>query len=170
MKTKIFTAAFLVLATSLFLACGGTDDDGDSNESDDDDTADDDDTTFTALDDDVADDDSDPGDPGFYQFAPPPSDDIGVFVATIGDDANPGTSVAAPKRTFDAGLVLAAVENKSVFVAEGDYRWTKPARASVYGGYESDHWNRDIDADATVLVIPEGEEGVILGRLSVDQR
>ncbi|MCZ7584888.1 MAG: hypothetical protein M5R36_17005 [Deltaproteobacteria bacterium] len=132
MKAGIAAMVTLLLAAALLTACGGTGgDDDDAMVDSDDDTATDDDSA-EASDDDAAmgndtsdaDDDTADAETGPYEFAPPPSDDIGVFVATTGDDANPGT-MAAPKRTFDAGTAQAEGEGKAVFVAEGEYTWLK---------------------------------------------
>ncbi|MCZ7585212.1 MAG: DUF1565 domain-containing protein [Deltaproteobacteria bacterium] len=104
------------------------DGDDDAMVDSDDDTATDDDSADNldddAFDDDTVDDDTADAETEPYEFAPPPSDAVGVFVATTGDDTNPGT-MAEPKRTFDAGVLLAEADGRSVFIAEGDYTRSK---------------------------------------------
>ncbi len=77
-------------------------------------------------------------------------DDTGVFVATTGDDANPGT-MAAPKLTINAGVSLALQAGKSVFIAEGDYTQDVVTEVSLFGGYESVGWTRDMDVNVTTI-------------------
>ncbi len=77
-------------------------------------------------------------------------DETGVFVAMTGDDANPGT-MAAPKMMINAGMVLATQTGKSVFVAEGDYSENVEVQVSIFGGYESAGWTRDINTYVTTI-------------------
>ncbi len=78
------------------------------------------------------------------------SDATGVFIATTGDDANPGT-MAAPKRTINAGAVLASLTDKSVFVATGNYTEDVETEVSLFGAYESAGWTRNIDGYTTTI-------------------
>ncbi|MCZ7585209.1 MAG: DUF1565 domain-containing protein [Deltaproteobacteria bacterium] len=117
-------------------------------------TNDNDDTSADNLDDDVTDDDAHPSDHGFYQFAPRPSDEIGVFVAKTGDDANPGT-MAEPKKTIGAGVALAEAAGKSVFVAVGTYEESVNSKVSLYGGFNNAFSRREIDLLETVIAATE---------------
>ncbi|HPM77537.1 MAG TPA: hypothetical protein PK961_10625 [bacterium] len=119
-----------------------TGDDDDNDDNDDDDTLDDDDD-----DDDLTDDDDDLFDPNS------PSDDYGVFAATYGDDGNPGT-MAAPLRTVQAAVDLAAKTGKVAFVAMGEYVENVNATASLYGGYRNYTWDRDPALYPTRLASP----------------
>jgi len=76
--------------------------------------------------------------------------DTGVFVATTGDDANSGTMVS-PKQTISAGANLAALTGKFVFVAAGNYTEDVETEVSLFGGYESSGWTRDMDANVTTI-------------------
>ncbi len=78
------------------------------------------------------------------------SDATGVFVAKTGHDVNPGT-MASPKLTIGAGATLADANGKSVFVAAGDYTEDVETQVSLFGGYESIGWARDIDANVTTI-------------------
>ncbi len=77
-------------------------------------------------------------------------DDTGVFVAKTGNDANLGTMVA-PKLTINAGTTLAAQTSKSAFIAEGDYSEDVETQVSLFGGYESAGWTRDIENNVTLI-------------------
>ncbi len=79
-----------------------------------------------------------------------PGNDTGIFVAKSGDDANPG-SMAAPILTINAGVELALTEGKSVFVATGEYSEDVETQVSLFGGYESAGWTRDIEANETII-------------------
>ncbi len=79
-----------------------------------------------------------------------PNDNTGIFVAKTGDDANPGT-MTAPKLTVNAGTELAVAEGKSVFVAKGNYNEDVETRVSLFGGYESEGWTRDIEGYVTTI-------------------
>ncbi|HPQ71409.1 MAG TPA: hypothetical protein PKW95_19935 [bacterium] len=157
----------LVWCFSFLSACNDDDDDNDDNlgdendtSDDDDDTGDDDDTNdddSSLTDDDTGDDDIDDDDTGDDDtgdddaFDPDnPSDEFGVFVAMGGDDANPGT-MAAPKRTVEAGVELAAQTDKVVFIAEGAYTESVNATASLYGGYQVGTWQRNVITHPTAL-------------------
>ncbi len=71
------------------------------------------------------------------------SDETGVFVATSGNDSNPGT-MEAPLLTIGAGLEKAAADEKVLFVAAGTYE-EEPldVRVSMFGGYDA-AWNRSL--------------------------
>ncbi|HPM77536.1 MAG TPA: hypothetical protein PK961_10620, partial [bacterium] len=80
-----------------------------------------------------------------------PTDKYGVFVAKSGSNSNPGT-MAAPKRTVQAGIELAAQTDKVVFIAEGEYTERVNATASLYGGYQPGTWQRNVILYPTVLM------------------
>jgi hypothetical protein len=141
---------------------------GDDQQSDDetDDTSDD-----TFSDDDDSDDDAVQS-----ELAPPPSDEIGVFVSINGNDDNPGT-MAEPKLTIQAGVTQAQTDDKVVFISEGT--WSEKVRTpvSLYGGYLED-WSRDaysgtlIDleftlTDPTILTIEASDEPINIEGLSI---
>ena len=105
-----------------------TDIDANVLESTNDDTSDDD------VDDDLNDDADD--DDVWIDSTPTPTDAIGIFVSTSGDDLDTGT-MAEPMRTIRAGVAKAESEGKIVFVAGGQYVEIFDTRASVYGGYLS---------------------------------
>ncbi|HPQ68680.1 MAG TPA: hypothetical protein PKW95_06095 [bacterium] len=166
MKREMFACvllAGLVFLLLSFIACDDDDDDNDdSSPADDDDNTDDDQTDDDEVsDDDALDDDDDsspPIVPPAEELAPAPTDDIGVFVAVTGDDANPGT-MARPLRTIAAGLLRATVENKVVFVGSGEYGEAVTLTVSLYGGYCAD-WTRDFVACPSGIVAPIDEEVV----------
>ena len=75
-----------------------------------------------------------------------------VFVATTGNDNNPGTQ-AQPKLTIGAGIGQAASQRKTqVLVGAGNYaeQVTLTSGIGIFGGYHSDRgWSRDQNPDAT---------------------
>jgi hypothetical protein len=80
--------------------------------------------------------------------------DKAIFVATTGDDADPGTR-AAPKRTIGAAITEAAgdAQKTEVYVSAGTYMETVQLTAgvSVYGGYNAAAgWERSATNVATV--------------------
>jgi len=83
-----------------------------------------------------------------------PSDEVGVFVAKTGNDANPGT-MTQPKLTITAGVEAAKKAGKAAFVAEGTYEEIAHTEVSLYGGYEATGWTRDIDAHQTTIKADE---------------
>lgn len=146
-------AMFCLLA---FCSCIDDDDDAMDDDTADDDVADDDAVDDDAIDDDVADDDQaddDAIDDDTDDYAPPPSNDIGVFVsAQTGDDAYAGT-MESPKQTIGAATVIA--QGKVVFVAEGVYEEAVETQASLFGGYRASDWSRDIALFTTRIETPE---------------
>ena len=90
------------------------------------------------------------------------SDETGVFVATTGDNSNPGT-MAAPKRTIGAGANLAFLAGKSVFVAQGDYSEEVEPQVSLFGGYESTGWTRNMDLNVTTISAATSTAVIIRG-------
>ncbi len=172
--TLILSALLLCL---LFAGC----DDGSSNDNSSDDDANNDanddvnDDTASPNDDDTdGDDDEESSTP--YEFAPSPSDDIGIFVAKTGNDDNPGT-MELPKLTISAGVEAAEHQSislpeasnyrkfdesditglpyKSVFVAQGDYNESVVVQdVSLFGGYAGS-WKRDIKEYATSIIATE---------------
>ena len=78
------------------------------------------------------------------------SDAAGVFVAKTGSDANLGT-MASPKLTINAGVALAKLDGRAVFIAAGEYEETISTKVSLFGGYTESDWSRDIDVNETIL-------------------
>jgi hypothetical protein len=67
-----------------------------------------------------------------------------IFVATTGDDANPGT-IEKPKRTIRAGIDAARSSGRDVYVASGSYpeSVTIASGVSLFGGYDAEKgWSR----------------------------
>ena len=125
------------------------------NDDMDDDLVDDD-----AVDDDAIDDDSSWWD---EELAPPPSDEIGVFVAPPpqGDDTHEGT-MAEPVATIARGIELARYpSHKVVFISAGNYSESlSDVDTSLYGGYAHNTWIRDIDRHRSIIWGPAGETPV----------
>jgi len=140
------------------------DDDNDDDSHTDDDGTDDDEDDDTGIDDDIASDDDD------EYLAPPPSDEIGVFVsAAVGDDTNPGT-MAAPVKTVTKGVQLAEGAEKVVFVAEGVYAEGFRSAASRFGGYRQPDRQRDPDVYVTSILSPDGLHVTLTGGAAKDPR
>ncbi len=151
--------AAIALALFVFAACASgvssDDDDATSDDDADDDATDDDATDDDATDDDSADDDLDDDDSAIpdedlTDYAPAPTNAVGIFVAKEGDDANPGTR-EAPKKTVQAGADAALAEGKSVFIAKGTYTQSVTTSISLFGGYDFPDWHRDISANETTV-------------------
>jgi hypothetical protein len=90
-----------------------------------------------------------------------PSDATGIFVAPTGtDEAGCGTQ-ASPCRTLSYGVNRGEQANKPVFLAEGGYApmSAETTSVSIFGGYESGTWTRDIEAYPTVI---RGDEFALL--------
>ncbi|HEX2716182.1 MAG TPA: Ig-like domain-containing protein [Gemmatimonadaceae bacterium] len=66
-----------------------------------------------------------------------------IFVSPSGNDANPGTR-AAPVKTINRGVQVAAAEGADVYVTNGLYDETVnlATGVSIYGGYQSGTWLR----------------------------
>ena len=67
-----------------------------------------------------------------------------VFVATSGNDAQPGTR-EKPKRSIAAGVQAAQLAEKDVYIAAGTYREAVQlvSGVSLFGGYDETHgWSR----------------------------
>ncbi len=80
-----------------------------------------------------------------------------VFVATTGDDGNPGT-LEAPVRTIGRGVAL-AVEDEArdhVYVASGVYSEAVllAAGVEIYGGYSLDFHDRNVTGNETAIFGP----------------
>ena len=179
MKIHIASLAALLLLAILLSSCDRGDDDsaddddgaidddsGDDDSSADDDSAVDDDSSTdddSSIDDDTGDDDTDddtspdddtiPDDDTVEELAPPPSNDIGVFVsAALGQEGNPGT-MEAPLKRVEPAVDLAWSTGKVVFVAEGAYIMPEGVTTGVdlFGGYHAPGWSRDIDQYTTNL-------------------
>lgn len=171
-STIFYLTILLCLILSIFssIGCSNNYDTADDDSADDD-TADDDATDDDMVDDDLADDvvddddmvdddvadddavdDDTVGDDDTWDvdLAPPPSDDIGIFVAKTGDDFWPGT-MAKPVDTVARGAQLGKNRGKVVFVARGFYWEEVETTVSLYGGYRADDWSRDIDANVTQI-------------------
>jgi Protein of unknown function (DUF1565) len=194
---KFFLVAILALIGSISLACvsgdrasvgdddgqdGGDDDtsDDDLNDDSDDDVDDDanddvdddffDDDVDDDADDDIDDDVDDDVDDDADDDVENPTDEIGVFVSTGGDDANSGTK-AQPLRSIGAGVELAQSQGKWVFVAHGEYNETVNTPVSLYGGYSESNWSRNYedfpstiiaDRKAAVNIPAQGHNGVVV--------
>jgi hypothetical protein len=74
-----------------------------------------------------------------------------IFVAPLGDSANPGTR-SAPKREISQAVVAAGLEGKDVYVAGGDYgRVDTVSGVDIYGGYHPTTWARDAQNTTRIL-------------------
>jgi hypothetical protein len=76
-----------------------------------------------------------------------------IFVATTGNDINPGTK-ALPKLTVQAGINAASSVKPHVYVSEGTYFESISLRSgiSVYGGYSaSNNWVRNSSLYSTIV-------------------
>jgi hypothetical protein len=156
-----------------------TNDDTSDDDSDDDVDDDMDDDVDDDADDDVDDDlndDSDDDDDVWIDSAPRPTDAIGIFVSTSGDDLDPGT-MAEPMRTIRAGVAKAESDGKMVFIAGGQYVEIFDTRVSVYGGYRDTDWLRDLAENETHVVffgssyivnIPEDADEVVIDGLHIN--
>jgi Putative metal-binding motif/Fibronectin type III domain len=99
-----------------------------------------------------------------------PNDSEGVFVAPSGDNGNSGT-MAEPMLTLGAASTLADLYGRVVFAAEGDYDESFETSASIFGGYESVGWTRDIETyvttinaqDEAAVIVPTGARVAIEG-------
>jgi len=61
-----------------------------------------------------------------------------------------------PKLSISAGVELAELEDKSVFVAQGDYHESVVVQdVSLFGGYDSTNWQRDISEYSTIIIATE---------------
>jgi hypothetical protein len=75
-----------------------------------------------------------------------------IFVATFGNDGNPGTT-ALPKKTIQDAINTATLSGKDVYVAEGTYAGPTLQLAngvSVFGGFKAD-WSRSVLALVTYV-------------------
>jgi putative metal-binding protein/fibronectin type III domain protein len=79
-----------------------------------------------------------------------PNDSDGVFVAPSGNNGNSGT-MAEPMLTLGAATTLADLYGRVVFAAEGDYDESFETSVSIFGGYESVGWTRDIGTHITTI-------------------
>jgi hypothetical protein len=102
-----------------------------------------------------------------------------VFVATIGNDANPGTR-QAPKRTVQAALQQAAASSKTaVLVTAGTYAEgtgvSLVSGVGIYGGYAGSDWVRSAAHTVTLrgaqqAVFASGVTGATLQLLLLEGR
>ncbi len=161
-QTRILLILGIVVSLFCLPACmsldesSSSDDHSDSDELNDN-ALDDDELVVNDYIDDDFDDDATP-EPGLYEFAPQPSDEIGVFVSTLGNDLNPGT-LSQPVKRIQRGIELATEVGKSVFVATGTYEGSVVTTVSLYGGYSHDFMQRDIELWRTEIVA-NGDTGV----------
>ncbi len=98
-----------------------------------------------------------------------PSNDVGVFVSLEGVDSNPGTR-QAPVCTIAVAIALAEEAGKAVFVSGGEYNESVETAVSLFGGYESTNWTRDITRNVTTILAAR-EHAVLLlpgSRLGVE--
>ena len=79
-----------------------------------------------------------------------PSNDTGIFVAVTGNDDTALGTMDDPVLTINHALDL-ALDGDVVFVSEGEYVEDVLAFESLYGGYESTGWTRDLDANTTTI-------------------
>jgi hypothetical protein len=94
------------------------------------------------------------------------------FVSTTGSDANAGTRTA-PFRTVQHAIATADIAGNGgdVYVAGGEYEETLTlrSRVSLYGGFESAGWRRDIGShQTTILGARVAVSGTEANNLSVD--
>lgn len=89
-----------------------------------------------------------------------PSDEIGVFVSTQGDDAHAGT-IDAPVATLARAIELAQQSGKVVFAAGDIFRESVTTRVSLFGGYDGDTWVRE--GRRTVLYAKDAAAITVLG-------
>ena len=79
-----------------------------------------------------------------------------VFASPLGKDTNPGTK-AAPKREIASAVVAAAIADKDVYAAAGDYSRVEAAsRVGIYGGYNATTWTRALTQITSIVGAPEG--------------
>ncbi len=88
-----------------------------------------------------------------------PSDDNGVFVDPSGDDGNPGT-MAEPKLTVQAGVDLAEMEGKVVFVSGYSYDESVTTSVSIYGYSPSSNTNQSTADEAYYTIKSVGAAAV----------
>jgi uncharacterized membrane protein YgcG len=78
-----------------------------------------------------------------------------IFVSPLGDDLNTGATRAAPVRTIITGVAraVAAGSGTDVYVVNGSYDGSVELASgvSIYGGYQSGTWIRDIAANQTTI-------------------
>ncbi len=70
------------------------------------------------------------------------TNDLGIFVSAIGNDANPGTK-EKPLATLGAALTKAGTSSKGkIFVCEGSYTESVEIKApiGIYGGFKCADW------------------------------
>jgi hypothetical protein len=148
-----------VLLTLCSCDCGSNDEDDDAGHGADDSSPIGDDSGQEADDyvddatDDVPDDSADDSaddDASDELLAPVPTNSNGIFVATSGNDSNPGT-MQAPVSTIAYAIDLASDQNKSVFVAAGQYPEKLTVNVSLFGGYSSVNWSRNIETNKTTI-------------------
>ena len=95
-----------------------------------------------------------------------------VFASPLGKDTNPGTK-AAPKREIAAAVVTAAIAEKDVYAAAGEYSRVEAAgRVGIFGGYNATTWKRAQAQITSITGAPEGiyaagATGVVLQHLTV---
>ncbi len=97
-----------------------------------------------------------------------------IFVATSGNDSNPGTRTS-PLRTVQAGIDAAASRRFGVYIAGGTYPGsiTLSPGVSLYGGYNATTWSRSastvttIQGDSPTAVFGRVNEALELQRLTI---
>ena len=94
-----------------------------------------------------------------------PTNNLGVFVALTGDDANPGTK-AAPKASLTAGIAAAESDGKVVFVAGGTYRESVSTTVSIHGGYNATTWTRTA-FNPTIVAGAQGVSFTVTGGVPI---
>jgi hypothetical protein len=87
---------------------------------------------------------------------PNPTPGAGFYVSPTGDDGNSGTD-QEPLRTLQMAIDNAADSGQitNVYVAAGTYPQTSPlelkSKVHLWGGYNAGNWQRDIEANQTVI-------------------
>jgi Putative metal-binding motif len=81
------------------------------------------------------------------------ANEVGIFVSPQGNDGSAGT-MDDPVYSIARAAELADEEEKSVFVAAGSYEESVELSVSLFGGYNSAGWSRDIAANTTTIVGP----------------
>nr|HPM77588.1 putative metal-binding motif-containing protein [bacterium] len=81
--------------------------------------------------------------------------DIGLYVSPDGDDGNSG-SAEQPFKTIAHAVGGGHTTGKVVFAAAGVYHEQVDTQVSIFGGYNKDTWERDIEANETKITYSGG--------------
>ena len=80
---------------------------------------------------------------------------IGVYVSPDGDDLNPG-SAELPFKTIAHAVGAGYTTSRVVFAAAGIYEEQVDTQVSIFGGYNKDTWERDIETNETKITYAGG--------------